>query len=594
MTTPPTPEFRRAWHKVSDLIWGLSLLALALIVLEWGLTRFPQLEVELRSIHRLLIVGLWVLSGVQLYLQGRAQASRRQRLGSWLAWSALALAAGSMALTQWQGQPNAVETWLSHAVVLLIAGLGASQRSLRLYRLRLNPALLFALSFVVLILGGTGLLRLPPATTAGISWTDALFTATSAVSVTGLAVVDTGTAFTRFGQTVILLLIQLGGLGVMTFVSYFGYFFQGGSDLASQLLIKDFVQTRRLSDVFRMLFRIIAFSLAVELAGAVLIFAQLSPTQIAPLGDRLFFAVFHAVSAFCNAGFSTLSGSLYTEGFRFAYGLHLTLAGLFVIGGLGFAIIFNFAQYSRWSLRYLWDRLWRRGRVAFRPWVFQFSTRLVLLTTVLLIVGSTLFLLVSEWDHTLAAHPSWGGKLSSALFSALTPRTAGFNAVDMAGLSRATLMLYFFLMWVGASPGSTGGGIKTTTLAVALLNARSIVRGQERIEWSGRQISGRSVRRAFAVMLLSLFVIGFGTSVLAVLEATHHDFIYLLFETVSAYSTVGLSLGITGSLSTAGKLVLCLVMFTGRVSALTLLMSIVRQRPQSHSYRYPQEEILIN
>ncbi|RMG72522.1 MAG: ATPase [Bacteroidetes bacterium] len=581
-------------QKISDLFWGLSLVALGLIVLEWGLTRFPRLEVELRSVHRLLILGLWGLGSIQVYLQREAHTSRRQQLAGWLEWGALCLAAISMGLSALHGRFAQVEVLFSNTVVLLLAGLGASRRSLRLYRLRLNPALLFALSFLLLILAGTGLLRLPPATTAGISWSDAFFTATSAVSVTGLAVVDTGTAFTRFGQTVILLLIQFGGLGVMTFVSYFGYFFQGGSDLANQLLIKDFVQTRRLGDVFRMLFRIIVFSLGVEAAGAVLIFLQLSPEQIGPWGDRLFFSVFHAVSAFCNAGFSTLSGSLYTEGFRFAYGLHMTLAGLFVVGGLGFAIIFNFAQYGRWGLSYLWDRLWQQRRVAFRPWVVQFGTRLVLLTTGLLILGSTLFLLVSEWNHTLAAHPSWGGKLSSVLFTALTPRTAGFNAVDMAGLSRATLMLYFFLMWVGASPGSTGGGIKTTTLAVALLNARSILRGQERIEWGGRQISNRSVRRAFAVMLLSLFVIGLGTSVLAVLEASHHAFIDLLFETVSAYSTVGLSLGVTGSLTTGGKLMLCLVMFTGRVSALTLLIGLVRQRPQSHSYRYPQEEILIN
>lgn len=455
----------------------------------------------------------------------------------------------------------------------------------------LNPAQLFILSFLVIILIGAVLLSLPKATFNGIGFIDALFTSTSAVCVTGLIVVDTGSYFTEFGQFVILTFIQLGGLGIMTFASYFSYFFQGGASYENQLVLRDMTNSEKLGEVFSTLKRILFITFIIEASGALFIFWSIDSTVIPSLSQRSFFAIFHSISGFCNAGFSTLPNSMYEPAFRFNYPMHLILAGLYIIGGMGFPIVFNLTKYIKHLFVKQIYRIFSKNRNLSKPWVINLNTRIVLITSAILTVLGTVFFLIFEYDNTLAEH-SETGKWIVAFFNSTTTRTAGFNSIDMASMRLPTIMIFLVLMWIGASPASTGGGIKTSTIAIASMNFISIARGKDRIEIYRREISDISVRRAFAIISLSLIIIGLATAILVTTEEGV-SLIKIAFECFSAYSTVGLSLGITAGLSTIGKVVLMFVMFIGRVSMLSILIALMTKVPYKN-YRYPTEQLLIN
>ncbi len=562
----------------------LGFLALLLVVFDLGFEQSLRWQAALRSAYSVTIaLGAFVLVARYFYPKQRPKRKALVFDAFFLITYIFTLLA-TTGLGDWPSLSS--RPWLA-IVISLIFFRELSALKLDLSRRQVNPAQLFAGSFMALILIGTLLLMLPNATYNGLGAIDALFTSTSAVCVTGLVVVDTGSYFTLFGQVIILLLIQLGGIGVMTFTSYFGYFFRGASSLEHQLLLSEMTNSDRLGEVFGTLKKIILLTFFIEATGALIIYATLDDGQLRSFADRLFFSGFHAVSAFCNAGFSTLTNSLYEPGFRFNYPLHLVLAGLFVFGGIGFPIVFNFIRYLRYRIGYV---LFKVERVHL-PWIININTRIVLATTgILLAVGTGAFY-VLEYHNTLAEHNGFG-KIVTAFFGAATPRTAGFNSVDTAALTFPATMIIFFLMWVGASPGSTGGGIKTSTLAIGTLNFFSLAQGKKRIEAFHREISGLSVRRAFAIISLSLIVIGFAIFALAISDSDK-DLLHIAFEAFSAYSTVGLSLGITASLSTAGKVVIIVTMFIGRVSMLTLLVALVR-KVKYQSYSYPTEDILIN
>jgi trk system potassium uptake protein len=455
----------------------------------------------------------------------------------------------------------------------------------------LNPAQLFILSFLVIILIGAILLSLPRATYDGIGFIDALFTSTSAVCVTGLIVVDTGSYFTEFGQFIILTFIQIGGLGIMTFASYFSYFFQGGASYENQLVLRDMTNSEKLGEVFSTLKRILFITFTIEAAGALFIFWSIDSALISSLSARSFFAIFHSISGFCNAGFSTLPNSMYESAFRFNYPMHLILAGLYIIGGMGFPIVFNLTKYIKHLFAKQLFRIFSKNRNLSKPWVINLNTRIVLITSAILTVLGTVFFFIFEYNNTLAEH-SETGKWIVAFFNSTTTRTAGFNSIDMAAMRLPTIMIFLVLMWIGASPASTGGGIKTSTIAIASMNFVSIARGKDRIEIYRREISDISVRRAFAIISLSLIVIGFATAILVTTEEGV-SLIKIAFECFSAYSTVGLSLGITAGLTTIGKVVLMFVMFIGRVSMLSILIALMTKVPYKN-YRYPTEQLLIN
>ncbi|PIB37480.1 ATPase [Reichenbachiella sp. 5M10] len=454
-----------------------------------------------------------------------------------------------------------------------------------------NPAQLFIFSFIIIVLLGMCMLMLPNATYDGISVIDALFTSTSAVCVTGLIVVDTGSYFTHFGQWIIIGLIQIGGLGIMTFTSYFSYFFRGSSSYETQLLLRDMTNSEKIAEVFDTLKKIILITIIIESIGAVLIYISLDSKIIPGFSDQVFFSIFHSISAFCNAGFSTLADSLYDVNYRYNYSMHFYIAMLFILGGIGFPIIFNLFKYIKHTILHRLMQLGDKEKIIYSPWMINVNTRIVIVTTALLIFIGTLFFFVFEYDNTLANHQGMG-KLVTAFFGAVTPRTAGFNTVDMSAMHFSTILFTFMLMWIGASPGSTGGGIKTSTIAIATLNYLSIAKGKNRIEVFHREVAEITVRRAFALMSLSLVVIVISIILMAWFDEDQH-LLPLGFECFSAYSTVGLSLGITASLSTASKFVLIATMFVGRVSMLTILIALLRKMKHLN-YRYPTEEILIN
>ncbi len=455
----------------------------------------------------------------------------------------------------------------------------------------LNPAQLFIASFLTLIIVGTILLMLPRATHEGISVIDALFTATSAVCVTGLIVVDTGSYFTQFGQIIIMILIQLGGLGIMTFASYFSYFFRGKTSYENQLMLKDITNSEKIGDVFNVLKKIVLLTLLIESVGAVFIYLNLDSSVISSVSERIFFSIFHTISGFCNAGFSTLEYSLYQPEFRFNYPLHLILSALFILGGIGFPILFNLYKYLEYTFKNKILKFSYGQDIVYSPWILNLNTRVVLITTISLSILGTVFFYYFEYNNTLKDH-SGIGKIITAFFGAVTPRTAGFNSIDTAALSFPTLMIIIILMWIGASPASTGGGIKTSTFAIAVLNFFSLAKGKDRIEVFNRELSDLSIKRAFAIMTLSLMVIGVSILLIVSFEKDK-TLMSVAFETFSAYSTVGLSLGITPHLSPASKLVIIATMFIGRVSMLTILIALLR-KVKHLNYKYPTEELLIN
>ncbi|MFC6999228.1 TrkH family potassium uptake protein [Rufibacter roseus] len=478
---------------------------------------------------------------------------------------------------------------LIYGIIFYVFFVEFSKKTLLFYRSSYHPAQLFVLSFLVLIAIGTGLLLLPQATYVPISFIDALFTSTSAVCVTGLITLDTATVFTPTGKVIILILIQVGALGIMTFASFFGIFFQGSS-LKSSLFMKDWINEENLSQITRTLFKIVSISLGIEMLGAVLVYFSISslPPDIIP--DRLSFSVFHSISAFCNAGFSTLSLGLYDPAIRFNYNMQLVLAFLIIMGGLGFPIVFQLYRSGRQTVKQFFYGFVNKKMVKHPPRLFNVNTRLVGITTFILLAAGMFLYFILEYNNTLAEH-SLTGKIVGAFFGAVTPRTAGFNTVDMASLSAPTVLLYLLLMWIGASPASVGGGIKTTTFAVAMLNIFSLARGKDRVEVFRREIEAETVQKAFAIVLLSLLVIGLSVFLITVFDP-ELDLSAVAFESFSGFSTVGLSLGITPSLSTPSKFVMVITMFLGRVGTLTLIIGLFRQ-VASLRYRYPKETIII-
>lgn len=464
-----------------------------------------------------------------------------------------------------------------------------SELQINFKRTVLNPAQLFIISFLGIILFGSLLLLLPNATVNGISFLDALFTSTSAVCVTGLIVLDTATDFTQFGQTLILFLIQIGGLGILTFASYFSYFFKGGTSYENQLALSDITSSRKLGEVFSTLKYIILITFGIELISAFMIYTSLDASFFESQWDMIFFSVFHAVSAFCNAGFSTLTDSLYDGGFRFNYMLQVIVIITFVFGGLGFPIVVNMLKYLRYKFTTMFS-LKQRAAI-YRPWVLNLNSRITLITTFAISIVSFVAFYFLEYHNTLAEHEGIG-KIVSALFGATTPRTAGFNTIDTSAMGFSTIMMVILLMWIGASPQSTGGGIKTSTLAIATLNIISLAKGKSRIEIFRREIAEISVRRAFAIISLSLIVIGFAIMMITIFEP-RLSLLEIAFECFSAYSTVGLSLGITADLSSMSKLMIIVVMFVGRISMLSLVIAVFR-KVKHKSYNYPKEEITIN
>lgn len=452
-----------------------------------------------------------------------------------------------------------------------------------------NPAFLFVGSFFALIIIGSLLLMLPNSTNSPITFVDAWFTSASAICVTGLTVVDTATTFTLTGKIILLALIQTGGLGIMTFAGLLSYLSSGTVSYRNQLALRDMMSSNKISTVIALITRVIAVTLFFEAGGAVAVYNSVPANIFNNTFERIFFSVFHSVSAFCNAGFSTYSNGLFELPVRFNYSLHLVLAMLILLGGLGFPIVFKIFSYFR--IRIL-KPVYSLMGIELREThihVLDTTSRVALSTTAVLLVFGFLTFYFFEADASLKQHDTETGKVVTALFSAITPRTAGFNTVDMMHLTMPTIMIYLLLMWIGASPGSTGGGIKTTVIATAFLNLRAIALGRERTEVHHTQIGEQTISRAFAIILLSLLVIGV-TVLLLSLNEPEKPLFALAFEAFSAFSTVGLTIGVTPELGITSKFLLTFVMLIGRVGVLTMLFAFIPPVKPRY-FRYPREEI---
>ncbi len=432
---------------------------------------------------------------------------------------------------------------------------------------RLKPSFLIMLSFLVVIFFGACLLSLPIASASGLptNFLDAYFTSNSATCVTGLVTLDTGVHFSLFGLVVLMVLMQVGGLGYMTISTLLVLVFRKKMFISEKLMIMEALNIYSAKDVLAVLRKIFGIVFIVEGAGALILFFRFLPEM--GVSQALLYGVFHSISAFNNAGFALPPNFANLMPYVTDWVVNLTITSLIIIGGLGFLVIADLLQFKRWSLH----------------------TKIVIVTTLLLIIGGTAVYFVLEYNNTLASL-SLPHKALAAYFQAVTPRTAGFNTLDLSKLLPASALFIMVLMFIGASPGGTGGGIKTTTFALVFSTILATLRNSRDTVFGNRRIPAETVRRAFTIMILSLSVVAIAVFLLNGTE--HFALTQIAFEVFSAFGTVGLSLGITPFLSSAGKIIIIATMFIGRIGALTLLLALTTERKDS-MVEVPKEGISI-
>ncbi|MBM3315500.1 Trk family potassium uptake protein [candidate division WOR-3 bacterium] len=463
--------------------------------------------------------------------------------------------------------------------VIVVSGALSRARFLAsaISHLRQQTVQTLALSFAALIAVGTLLLTFPAATAdgRGAPFLDALFTATSATCVTGLIVRDTPGFFSHFGQLVILGLIQLGALGIMTFSTSVAVILGHRLGLGERRAVAEMVEETRDMDIARAVRYILLFTLLAETLGTIILFLRFLP-EFPTAFSALYHALFHSISAFCNAGFSLFSDSLVR--YQADFVVNITVIGLVLLGGLGFMVVHE--VINRNTLR-------RGLSPALRE--LTVHSRIVLTASAILVAAGAVLFFFFEFDRTLAGLPL-GTRLLASLFQSVTPRTAGFSTVPLNALHPATLFILVLLMFIGASPGGTGGGIKTTTFAVLLLAVRSRLTSREEIIAGRRSLPRDVVYRATAIAATSAAAVAAIFVFLLSVEAFR--FQDLLFETVSAFGTVGLSTGLTPDLSAAGRLGIIVLMYVGRLGPLTLAMAMGARRPRL-AIDYPQARVMV-
>ena len=437
----------------------------------------------------------------------------------------------------------------------------------------LDPPKVLVAGFALIIILGAFLLTLPIATTSGkgLLWLDALFTSTSATCVTGLVVVDTGTTFTMFGQLVILSLIQIGGLGFMTFATLFAFLLGKRISLKERLLLQEALNNLSVEGIVRLVKRILIFTIVIELIGAILLATRFAFDM--PLPRAIYYGIFHSVSNFNNAGFDLMGEFRSLTGYVEDPLVTLVVCMLITLGGIGFIVMNEVYEY----------RQTRR---------FSLHTKVVFFTSSLLVVLGTVLIFLFEFNNPKTLQPlSMSGKFLGSLFQAVTPRTAGANTLNIPDLTQPTLFLIIILMFIGASSGSTGGGIKTTTLATLLGAVWSQIKGKEDVVFFKRRIPYDTIYKALTVTLSGLLLVMTVTMLLTITEPGK-EFLMILFEATSAFATVGLSMGLTPELSPFGKILIILTMFAGRVGPLTIAFAVtLRRKPDP--FKHPKGKIMI-
>jgi trk system potassium uptake protein TrkH len=442
-------------------------------------------------------------------------------------------------------------------------------------RLKLKPAQFVLITFGAFIVLGSLLLVLPVSAAPGkvITFIDAIFTATSAICVTGLSTISLNDNFSLFGQLVVLFLIQVGGLGIMTLYSSMTLLLGRSMGMKEQVRMQGILDISSMEDLVAMIVDIVKYTLIIELWGAVILTIAFS-FEGYEFGEALYYGFFHSISAFCNAGFALFNNSL--ENFSTNPLISGTIMILIILGGLGFIVLkeCKAAIIERKSFILL-----------------SVHTRIVLITTAALIFLGTTVLFFSEFLHAFNDYSIFD-KVLVSLFHSVTARTAGFNTIGLNSFHAHSLYLISLFMFIGASPGSTGGGIKTSTFAILVQSVRSTLRGRKDVEFFDRRIPSSLVVSSTAIIIISLTIVSFFLLVMMKIE-TEHSFITLFFEVISAFATTGLSLGITPYLTSAGKFIIVMLMFVGRVGPLTLALAIGQKSSIEGNLEYPESRVMI-
>lgn len=605
-------------------LWVTSALALVSLCLEYGFTR-PPLPIAVLVVVQLVAIGAYVLAhGMEV---ARASSKWVAMRRCWLDLILIAVCVVVLAAeVEVTGQPvlKASTIYVATLQIVFLCRLGIAlvRFNLALSERRLRPARLIAVSFLAVIVIGALLLSLPKAASPELRHEEGdyfckhllncLFTSVSATCVTGLAVYDTGSEFSRFGQIVILVLIQSGGLGIMLFGGMFGILVGRQLSLRQSLALQDALSHQTLGQVRRMVLFVVAVTFACELVGAIVLYGMW-PAELGGRTERIFYSVFHAVSAFCNAGFSLQSDSLVA--YRGAWQVYAGILPLIVVGGVGFPVLYNLRCVLRSRLERTRSHrgtdgiVLPRGRPRRRFHPFSLHTKLVLVSTAVLILVPAVAFFVLEsmnWrgdnlrssevatlmSPAMADMPA-GARSAAALFQSVTTRTAGFNtaALDPESFSTGGAFLTILLMFIGGSPASTAGGVKTVSIAILLLGVYGTLRGRGNVEGFKRTIPLTTVRRAAVVVVVMFGLVSLVVLLLCMTECGV-SFMEILFESVSACGTVGLSTGLTPRLTIAGRIIIMLAMFAGRIGPLTLLVALARDAT-SPRYDYPEEQPVI-
>lgn len=439
--------------------------------------------------------------------------------------------------------------------------------------LNLTPVQTLAIGFAIVIFIGAVLLTFPisSASRTFTPFIDCLFVSTSAVCVTGLITLDTGTHWSYFGKTVIILLIQIGGLGFLAFSTFFALLLGKKITLKERLVMQEAMNSFNLQGLVKMAKYIFIFTVSVELIGAVILATQFIPDYGVLKG--IYFGVFHSISSFCNAGFDLIGEFRSITPYASNSIVVLTIGALIVIGGLGFAVlseIYNYKEFNKLSLH----------------------SKVVLVLTAVLLFGGAVLMLIFEYNNPETLAPmNFKDKIVNALFASITPRTAGYNSIPTAGMSPAGRFLTTILMYIGGSPGSTAGGIKTATFGIIFFTIVAVIKGKEDTEIFNKRVAKDLVLRSFIIATLGLTLVIVVTMLLSVTEPGA-SFEYLLYEATSAFGTVGLTLGLTPSLSFGGKIIVLTTMYLGRVGPLTVALALGHKK-FNNQIRYPEDKILV-
>ena len=597
-TLKPYVDFLLAFF--TSLNYIMSLAMILALVYEYGFMISGNEEL---AVHRLYE---WIrrifLVNTTLHLVLDFSVSRKTyRKSNWLLQILLYLTL----IPTFSNNPSNI-TWLStiwsvldsyyykEVVLGILSFLQLSNGVVLLLSRRMNQSFVFSVSFFIIIFIGAGMLMLPRSTYNGLPFIDALFVSTSATCVTGLSTVDIPTTFTPMGMMIILILIQIGGLGVMTLTCFFAMTFMRNTSISNQAQVSDLLSSKSLNSLVSTMGYILGFTLIIESIGAVLIFSTMHGKLGMSINEEIAFSVFHSISAFCNAGFSTLPNNLGNELLMFGGNnmFYLTISILIILGGIGFPILVNMYVNVKKNFLHFRKRYIEKRHLSLRHvHLYATNTRIALIMTAILLVGGTLAIALLEWNRAFESLPICD-KIVQSFFTAVCPRTAGFNSFAISSFSLQSIMLIMLLMMIGGGTQSTAGGIKVNVFAVIFLNLKAILFGTHEVTVFQRQLSERSVRSSNSTLILYLFFMFVGVFVLSIFEP-NADIMVLLFECISALSTVGASLDLTSTLQDNSKLLVAGLMFVGRVGVLTMMSSIIPQKTNV-KFKYPSDYIIIN